>query len=253
MDPIEEFSFKPMTEGLGFHRKKVELKDQMKAAKVVQQAIGKSIPPKPRAEAPVLRSPLPRKESMTPAPSTAPSKDVIDELVRNFKKPNETFVEESQNPKVIINPVKPQIAEESYPLPWMMSPFFVDAMLVVALILSCLLATLLITKADLLVLIMQSATDVEFWLTFPAIGAGMAFIYMTLTRLFLGASLGELVFEIQLGTSEQQKSLQYNFQVALRSMLAIGTGLIFVPLISMIMRQDYLGTMSGLRLFRRKR
>jgi hypothetical protein len=253
MDPIEEFNFKPITDGLGFHRKKVELKDQMKAAKVVQEAIGKNIPPKPRVDSPVLKSPLPRKETVTPASSAVPSKDVIDELVRNFKKPNESFIEETQTPRVIINPVKPQIAEESYPLPWMMSPFFVDAMLVIALMLSCLLATLLITKADLLVLIMQSASDDEFWLTFPAIGAGMAFIYMTLTRLFLGASLGEMVFDIQLGTTEQQKNLQYNFQVALRSMLAVATGFVFMPLISLIMRKDYLGTMSGLRLFRRKR
>lgn len=253
MDPIDEFNFKPITDGLGFHRKKVELKDHMKAAKVVQDAIGKNIPPKPRGDVPVLKTPLPRKENTPAAPSNTPSKDVIDELVRNFKKPHETFIEDSTTPKVIINPVKPQIAVESYPLPWMMSPFFVDAMLVVALMLSCLLATLLITKADLLILIMQSSTDFEFWLTFPAIGLGMSFIYMTLTRLFLGASLGEMVFDLQLGSSEQQKNLQYNFQVALRSLLAIGTGLFFLPLISLIMRKDYLGTLSGLRLFRSKR
>jgi hypothetical protein len=255
MDPVEEFNFKPITEGLGFHRKKVELKEQMKTAKVVQDAIGKTVPPKTKAtEAPVLRSPLPRKEPVAPASApTVPSKDVIDELVRNFKKPNETFIEEVNASKVIMTPTSPQMDEASNPLPWMISPFFVDAMLVVALVLSCLLATLLVTKADLLVLIMESPSDLEFWLTFPAIGFGMAFTYMTLTRLFLGASLGEMVFDVQLGTIEQQHNLQYGFQVAWRSFLALATGLLPLPFVSMIMRADYLGSLSGLRLYRKKR
>lgn len=257
MDPLDDFNFKPITDGLGFHRKKVELKEQMKTAKVVHESIAKTIPPKPKQDSPALKSPLPRKEVFNNVPSSnTNNKDVIDELVKNFKKGNETFIEDTPatpTPQVIIKPTSPQIAEESFPLPWMLSPFFVDAMLVVALALSCLLITLLVTKADLLVLMMQNTADVDFWFTFPAILIGMSFIYMTMTRLFIGASIGELVFDLQLGTAEQQRNLQYGFLVALRSGIAIVTGLFILPVISMISKQDYLGSLSGLRLYRKKR
>lgn len=274
MDPIEEFDFKPITDGLGFHRKKVELKDQMKASRVVQETYIKPIPPKPKAESPVLKSPLPRKEmsgslnSNTKGTAT-PSRDVIDELVKSFKRPQETFIEDptpNTNKSNLNKPIQaPQAgatvskttalnpAKTLVPLPWMMSPFFIDSMLVVAMVLTCLLSTLLVTQADLLALINGAGGDVQFWLTFPAMGAGMSFTYMTLTRLFLGASLGELVFDIQLGTEEQRGQLQYGFQVALRSGLAVLTGLIPLPLVSMIVQKDYLGTLSGLRLYPKKR
>jgi hypothetical protein len=135
----------------------------------------------------------------------------------------------------------------------MLSPFFVDAMLSLALVLSCLLATLIITKADLLVLINRNGSDLQFLLTFPLMAIGMTFVYMTLTRIFLGASLGELVFDVQLGTSEQRQNLQYCFQVVLRGFAAPLTGYILLPIISLLVRKDYLGSLSGLRIYRKKR
>lgn len=252
MDPIEDFNFKPINEGLGFHRKKIELKEEMKTSRVVSESVAKNIHLKPKSEAQVLKTPLPRKESnsTTPNPST---RNVIDELVRNFKKPHETFIEEVNHPKVIINPTKPQVDEAANPLPWMISPFFVDAMLVIALVLSCLLITLLVTNADLLVLIMQNPSDFEFWLTFPAIAIGMTFIYMVLTRIFLGSSLGEMVFDIQLGTLEQRHTLIYGLLVIFRSLVVLFTGLIILPILSILLRKDLIGNICGLRLFKRKR
>ena len=252
MDPIEDFNFKPINEGLGFHRKKIELKEEIKSSRVVSEAVAKNINLKPKSEPQVLKTPLPRNESIssTPNPST---RSVIDELVRNFKKPNETFIEEVNHPKVIINPTKPQVDEAANPLPWMMSPFFVDAMLVIALVLSCLLITLLVTNADLLVLIMQNPSDFEFWLTFPAIAIGMTFTYMVLTRIFLGSSLGEMVFDFQLGTMEQRQSIKYGLQVIFRTLIVLFSGLIILPILSILFRKDLIGNICGLRLFKRKR
>jgi hypothetical protein len=255
MDPVEEFSFKPINEGLGFHRKKVELKEQMKAAKVVQDAIGKVVPPKPKADIPVLKSPLPRKETQAPLPQAGkPSKDVIDELVRSFKKPADDFIE-SPSPtfETVLEPKITPMSDHGDPLPWMMSPFFIDAMLVVALTLSCLLITLVVTKADLLLLMTAANTNISFWLTFPAIIMGMSFSYMSLSRLFLGASLGELVFDLQLGSEEDQQLAHYGFQAAFRSFLAIITGFALLPILSMLFGRDFLGTLSGLGIYHRSR
>lgn len=262
MESMEDFSFKPITDGLGFHRKKVELKDQMKAAKVVHEAIGRSVPIKPKSEAPMLKTPLPKKEMATTTPTPAPtafpskpSKDVIDEIVRNFKKPNEKFVEDapSSTPKVIINPTKPQIDEASNPLPWMISAFFVDSMLVVALVLSSLLATLMVTDADLMQLFANNPED--WWLrsTIPAIFIVMTFAYMTMSRILMGASIGEIVFDVHLGTEAQRQNVGYSLRVILRSTLAIVSGLVVLPFFSLLLKQDYLGDLSGLRLYPKKR
>lgn len=254
MEPVDEFDFKPITEGLGFHRKQVDLKNQMKAAKVVSETLGKPTPTKAKPAGATLKSPLPRKEaepSSSPQPMT-PSKDVIDELVRSFKKPAESFIEETKTPQVIIKPTNPQKIEGTDPLPWMLSPFFVDAMLVVAIMLSCLLVTLLVTKADLLLILIQSPSDINFKLVFVAMVSGMSFVYMTMARILLGASIGEMVFDIQLGTLSQRNQFLYGIQVLWRSLLAILTGFILLPLLSMIFRKDILGTLSGLKLFRRK-
>lgn len=257
----EDLDFKPLTEGLGFHRKKGEVKADGKFSSLMTQERDLKNSER-RGQEPLLKSPLPRKEDATrqtgqssspgTQPKGVPSPDVIDELVRSFQRPKETFIEDKKTPQVIIKPVSPQTTEERPPLPWMLSPFFVDAMLVVALFLSCLLATLLITEADLLAVILKSSSDWEFWMTFPLMGGGMLFIYMTLSRILLGASLGEIVFDVQLGTQEQRCSLKYSFQVLWRSFLALATGVILLPLLSLMFRKDFLGTWSGLRLYRRE-
>ncbi len=265
MDPTNEFTFKPLTEGLGFHKKKKDFsKGEEKAFKKdIVPVLNKSkeMSSKNKSEIGALRSPLPKKEMMSASASASssltmesPSKEVIDELVRNFKKSKEVEdLAAPKTPQVIINPVQPQIDEEAFPLPWMMSPFLIDTMLVMALILSALMAVLLVTKIDLLMVLVQNSSDIGLWLTLPAIGAVMTFAYMSLSRIFLGNSLGELIFDIQLGTTEQQGRLSYSFLVIARVFLVMVTGFILIPLLSLAFRKDYLGQWCGLQLYRRKK
>lgn len=44
MDPFDEFEMKPITPGLGFHKKPVSLKDHVAASNLVQDKIGRSLP-----------------------------------------------------------------------------------------------------------------------------------------------------------------------------------------------------------------
>src|SRR5262245_23225989 len=39
MDPFDEFEFKPLTDGLGFHKKSVNLKEGLKSSGVLQDAL----------------------------------------------------------------------------------------------------------------------------------------------------------------------------------------------------------------------
>lgn len=270
MDSIEEFNFKPITEGLGFHNKKKESKDSSSGDKQLNETSSSSVKriqsllDKPddakldKKEVPSfqLKSPLPKKEVL---PSTsipeAPTKEVIDDLVKNFKKTksqDEVKFNIPNKPQVIINPVKPQIDEDGpIPLPWMISPFFVDMLLVLALVLSGLMAILMITKVDLVKMLSENPNDIELWMTFPMILIGMGFIYMSLSRILLGASLGELVFDVNLGTKADQAKPFYSFRVLGRNLISILTGYITLPILSLIMRKDYLGTISGIRLYKK--
>ncbi len=260
---MEEFTFKPLTEGLGFHNKKEGSKKNTKPNESLPVSLNlESAELKSSGELTTksLKSPLPKKEILPSALET-PSKEVIDDLVRNFKKSKEAPKEISkgtqqrelpQKPQVIINPVMPLEIEEETPLPWMLSPFIVDAMLVLALVLSSLMAILLITKVDLIKIITESPDDIELWLSLPIMATIMCLAYMCLTRLFLGSSLGELIFDIQVGTDEQRDKISFNFLVFGRSLIALCTGLFILPILSLIMRKDYLGTFSGLKLYKKQ-
>lgn len=262
MDPMEDFTFKPLTEGLGFHKKKKEAAE--KKAADDKNFLGASSGKPMRSEVVAfktktessasLKSPLPKKEVLSSPTVESPSKEVIDELVKSFKKSKDIAIAESaKGPQVIINPVQPQVDEAAFPLPWMVSPFLIDAMLVLALILSALMAVLLITKIDLLMVMIQNSSDVELWLTFPAIALVMVFTYMSLSRIFLGSSLGEMIFDIQLGTEDQQNRLSYGFLVMGRTLLSMATGMLPLSLGSLALRKDYLGNLCGLKLFPRKK
>ena len=275
MEPVEEFSFKPITEGLGFHRKKSELNESLRLNRRVSDAHVLEVPlapTKPNTESKVLKSPLPKKESPAPSFSSPavslapmaqtspnkPNKDVIDEIVRGFKKTNQNLSQEplaakESIPKVIVPPTKPKVDEASNPLPWMLSPFIVDALLVMALFLSGLLVTVSVTGVDLLKVFRQGADDLILWMTLPAIALAMLFVYMVTSRILLGASLGELMFDLRLGSQQDRRRIQYGIQVVLRTSLATISGFIILPLVSMLTQQDLLGELSGLRLYRKKR
>lgn len=259
---MEEFTFKPLTEGLGFHNKKERTKKNTKPNESLPVPLNlESAELKTSGELNTksLKSPLPKKEILPSALET-PSKEVIDDLVRNFKKSKEapkeitkgTQRELPQKPQVIINPVMPLEIEEETPLPWMVSPFIVDAMLVLALVLSSLMAILLITKVDLIKIMTENPDDIELWFSLPITAIIMCLSYMSLTRLILGSSLGELIFDIQVGTDEQRDKLSFNFLVFGRSLIALCTGLFILPILSLIMRKDYLGTFSGLKLYKKQ-
>lgn len=47
MDPLDEFEFKPLTDGLGFHKKAVRLSEQVKSSRLVEDQVGKLIPTPP--------------------------------------------------------------------------------------------------------------------------------------------------------------------------------------------------------------
>ena len=79
------------------------------------------------------------------------------------------------------------------------------------------------------------------------------FIYTLLCRCFAGATLGEWIYQVQLGTSHQFRSPFYIFRVLWRYALMMLTGWFLLPLFSWALREDLLGYLSGLSLWQREK
>jgi hypothetical protein len=234
-DPFEEFEFRPLTEGLGFHRK-----NESKQASAPAPASFEMNAGLPEIEMP-LRQPLRRP---TPEPAQAPteSSTTVDEILKTLQNKRRLDFEETKKPQ----PAAPALR--------MSAPGFssaiLDGMLVVAGTLCCLIILLTVTKVDLFGLLTQSE-DLTLSFAFYALFAGVAWIYLVVNRLFLGFTPGEWVFDQRVGLPQNHGSAGYSMRVVLRSTLVVATGLFPIPLLSMIVRRDLAGLISGVNLLKK--
>ena len=74
-------------------------------------------------------------------------------------------------------------------------------------------------------------------------------IYMVFSRGLFGYSIGEMTCNIRLGQPHQRMQLSYLPRVIVRETLIIATGIILLPLVSLIIGKDLTGKMTGLSLY----
>jgi hypothetical protein len=267
MDSNEEFDFKPLTEGLGFHTKKVDLAQEIKKSKLFSEMITdkstREVPSLPvialeesplEIEKPIsIKPPLPRvehSEALNKTPK-GPQKDVIDELIESFKKPAKNFIEDKKA-NVVFEKIPNEEKQNGVRTAWALAPFLVDAMMVIAFFLIGLIIALYVTQVDIIDFVINSSSQVEHVFVIPSILFGMIYTYMVLTRMFLGGTLGEMVFDMQLGSAKDHESPFYGLRVLVRLMLATLTGFIPLPFFSWIFRRDFLGKCMKLHLIKKK-
>jgi hypothetical protein len=76
-----------------------------------------------------------------------------------------------------------------------------------------------------------------------------SWLYMITTRFFLGSSIGEAACDIRLGNPQERLSTWYFIRVVLRATIVVVTGVVLLPLLSLIFGRDIPGAVSGLKLF----
>ncbi len=252
MDSFEEFEFKPLTEGLGFHNKtntkkndetsapkKAELKSNLFKGKISDEKIeikSELLPPLPRKENKIeLKKEIPLK----------PEDQTVDEILKTLN--SKKKIQENLNNK--ISTEKPVFKYVS--TGWDLSASLLDGMLIFALSLLCMIVLLLVTQVDLFANLAEP--DQEYYLYFGLLGlfSAMAWIYLVSTRVFLGYTPGEWVFDQRLGLPEQMNDWTYGAKVALRSLIMLATGYFILPLISMILNKDFVGKLMNLELVRK--
>ncbi len=73
--------------------------------------------------------------------------------------------------------------------------------------------------------------------------------YLIFMRAFMGASIGEWACDLRLGEPVQRFRLSYLAKVVLRTTLIMISGIIVIPLLSVVFGRDLAGDISGLKIY----
>ncbi len=290
-DPFDEFEFKPLTDGLGFHKKTVSLKEGLKNTGVLNeelQSVPLSMPKGLLDEAPKVGSkkhtfedvlnalektplgrqtanlqftePLPRPKDKRQAMEIETPRPVQSPFPRPeaYKNP---ALKKSPMPSATKEPA-PTVgtrrgAADSPPRKLMLAPVsfesaFLDLIIVAAFSMVFLIALLMVTKVDLSIVIANLDKDIMTRIAFGVLFITVMQMYAVVSRSFFGRTIGEWTFDLQLGVDEEQRHEIYPLRVILRSLLNTVTGLILLPLISALIGRDVAGQLSGVKLYRQR-
>lgn len=238
-DPFEEFKFKPLTEGLGFHRQGTTntLKKPSDLPKNLFNSNELSLI---EEDLNPLKSPVPRKiEKPTRDNSKlSPSSQVVDDILKTLQQNKQTA---AALPKA-----KAEIKQTSTVLTYTkdtpsLSAFFLDALLVAAASLLCFILLLVVTQVDLIANFMNPDTQGQIYMSSLSVVLGVSFIYYLVNRAFLGQTPGEWAYDQRLGRPEEMTTASYIPRLAARWALVTLTGGITLPLISKILGRDLVG------------
>ena len=74
-------------------------------------------------------------------------------------------------------------------------------------------------------------------------------VYLVTMRVFMGASLGEWSCQLRLGQPLQRIKPTYVLRVAARTTVLLLTGVITIPILSLIFKKDILGELTGIYIY----
>lgn len=253
MDPFEEFEFKPITEGLGFHNKKNTTPPPRRDQdfSFVEETISEK--QQPSSAAFLVKNPLPREATaqtnqfrMRDDISQNRTTETVDEILRTLnEKKKYDFKEGShslrqENAPIQLKASRPEV-----------SAALLDMMLVTASFLVSMIILLVVTKVDLISNLLNPDDGGEIYLGTLGLFAVIAWTYLVANRIFAGCTAGEWVFDQQVGQNSQIGAAGYSLKVALRSLLVVATGFITLPALSMIFGLDLTGKLSGTQIYKK--
>lgn len=292
MDPFEEFEIKPLSEGLGFHKKTTTLSDHVKKSGL-PAANSRQVPSftnedqakikpsnRPQAfedllkalERPVsdragVRTAAKAGPSITeplPGPSASPRRASM--ANPDIEMPRPVTPEfPSLNPRPMHSPLSKTVesvglkrgAADS-PLRMLerasasFSAAALDGVVIFALSLIFLVALMTITNVDLGRLVFSVGLDMPTKFAFTVLFLSVMLMYVVVVRSFFGRTLGEWTFDLQMGDDQQHERAIYPLMVLWRSALVVATGVVLFPLLSLALGRDLLAPLTGLQLYRQR-
>jgi hypothetical protein len=256
-DPFEEFEFRPLTEGLGFHRKEAT-SQPAPSSRAQSQNQSFSIPATEITEAgPSVSPTLPRKNKTSsiapgmrrnlPTINDDDETTTVDEILKTLNERKKYDFTEDQK---IRAQLKDAPAIVWRPDRQTFSAVILDTMLITASFLGCLIILLTVTKADLVGNLISVNFASILTSLFVLMGT-LTWVYLTTFRVFLGFTPGEWVVDQRVGNPEKVGTAAYTLKVALRSLVVVATGFIVAPIASNFFNTDFLGKLIGLEILRK--
>lgn len=280
-DPFEEFEFRPINEGLGFHRKQKQGNASgslanLSTAQSVFQSPTKTSPKNSQsslsAGAASTSSPfqtaLPRNEGKVEFKQEIkneirPNGDLTkkatfqvptiedDSIAKAQTAVNEILKNLNQKRQLdFVSETEKQKVQLKKSKPQLFAATL-DGMLIVAAFLMTMIVMLSITKIDMILNLTHPETSGFIYLSTFALFATVAFIYMVVNRAVLGYTPGEWAFDQQCGQNNQNDDISFIFKIAFRSLLVIATGFITLPFLSYLFNTDIAGEISGAQLYKK--
>ncbi len=241
-DPFEEFEFKPLTEGLGFHKKNkketppISVRFNSASMNLLDGHVDIDSP---------LQPPLPRNtRTQFNVPDMDDSSAAVEEILQTLRS------KKSEIPKSNVTPRTTPVVRYKAGLQ-NISAFILDAMLVLAATLLCMIIVLSITKVDVTSAIFSSDSGRLIYLSTIALFGLVSFVYLVGHRIFLGATPGEWAYDLRIGHPNEVGTSGYAISVIARSALVVLTGIFTLPLVSLIMRRDLVGDLSQTQILER--
>jgi hypothetical protein len=122
---------------------------------------------------------------------------------------------------------------------WTWASAAVDHLIIMAVTCLFLIVTTLILKSSL--------KNLGF--SILGIYSTISMIYFILFRVFLGASIGEYSCSLRLGKPTQRLKINYSLRVFIRTISIMVTGIITLPILSLIFKKDIAGKISGISIY----
>lgn len=132
---------------------------------------------------------------------------------------------------------------------WSWLASFIDALILISASCVFILAFSFVVKTSVGSLLGGLKHSQHQFFFFAEVFFIFGWIYMVAIRSFMGSTVGEWSCDLRLGQPHERLQSGYILRVALRSTLILITGVVTLPILSLIFARDLAGTFSGLRLF----
>lgn len=252
-DVMDEFEFKPLTAGLGFHKKTDSKNNEpapTKSDKIEFRNPNMSFSTQSTNSTVAPTSNRPQNQSIHSQPkiniptieddSILKAQSAVNEILKNLNHKKQQESQLKTKSKFEWKSTAPSIAAA-----------VLDTMFVAAMFLICMICMLTITKVDLLANFSNPGENSAIFIATGALLLMVSFVYMTMFRTYMGYTPGEWAFDQRCGKEIDQASSSYVPKVVLRSLLVSLTGFIPLTIISLFLKFDLAGTLINLPLQKR--
>ncbi len=275
-DIDEEIQFKPLSDGLGFHQKKIKLEagnlDFLSLGAASKQGIQKNnvhVTPVIKLE----NKTEDFKKELTPVWSQKASKtqhswggDVDlgltpredgvvdrDSLSRPLLIDNPFYV-----PRTSLSPVEVVTLKfsghdglrkvKTKPAVTSFLAIMMDVLTLISLCMIFLTFYFASTGQSLSEVILAMPHNAALKNQFVGLTISIGFLYLIISRCLFSRTIGEWMFHLQLGTEEDQDRSTYPVRVFIRTLVVFATGFILFPITSYFFKKDFLVYFTGLEL-----